>query len=35
MVEEDGITEGLICVFSVLEKCTSFVVRGNRETHKL
>jgi hypothetical protein len=35
MVEEDGISEGLICVFSVLEPCTSFVVRGNRETHKL
>jgi hypothetical protein len=35
IAEEEGITEGLICVFSVLELCTSFVVRGNRETHKL
>jgi hypothetical protein len=35
IAEEDQITEGLICVFSVLEPCTSFVVRGNRETHKL
>ena len=35
IAEEDGVTEGLICVFSVLEPCTSFVVRGNRETHKL
>lgn len=32
---DDRITEGLICVFSVLETCTSFDVRGNRETHKL
>jgi hypothetical protein len=31
----DGITEGLIAVFSTLERCTSFGVRGNRATHKL
>jgi hypothetical protein len=31
----DGITEGLICIFYVLESCTSFVVRGNRDTHRL
>jgi len=31
----DGITEGLVCVFSVLETCTTFAVQGNRETHKL
>ncbi len=31
----DGITEGLVCVFSVLEVGTTFAVRGNRETHKL
>lgn len=31
----DGITEGLVCVFSVLETCTSFDVRGNYQTHKL
>lgn len=32
---EDGITEGLICVFATLEGCTSFSVRKNRATHKL
>jgi hypothetical protein len=32
---KDGVTEGLICAFSVLETCSSFTVRGNRETHKL
>ena len=32
---EAGVTEGLVCIFSVLETCMSFVVRGNRETHKL
>jgi len=31
----DGITEGLICVLSVLETCNTFTVRGNRQTHKL
>lgn len=31
----DGITEGLVCVFSVLENCGSFEVRGNREKQKL
>ena len=30
-----GIREGLICVFSVLEPCMSFRVRGNPETQKL
>jgi hypothetical protein len=35
IAEEDGITEGLICVFSVLEPCSTFSVRGNRKTHKL
>jgi hypothetical protein len=35
IAEEEGITEGLICVFSVLEPCTSFVVRGNHKTHRL
>lgn len=35
MAERDGITEGLICVFSVLEPCRSFTVRGNRETQRL
>ena len=31
----DGITQGLVCVFSVLENCSSFDVRGNRETQRL
>lgn len=31
----DEITEGLIAVFSTLERCTSFGVRGNRATHRL
>jgi hypothetical protein len=35
IAERDGVTEGLICVFSVLEPCGSFDVRGNRETHRL
>jgi hypothetical protein len=35
IAEEEGITEGLICVFSCVEPCRSFSVRGNRGTHKL
>ena len=35
IAREDGIEEGLVCVFSVLEPCRSFTVRGNRETHRL
>jgi hypothetical protein len=35
IAERDGVTEGLICVLSVLEPCSSFDVRGNRETHRL
>lgn len=31
----DNITEGLICIFSVLENCGSYKVIGNRSTHKL
>jgi hypothetical protein len=31
----DGIEEGLVCVFSVLETCDSFTVQGNRHTHRL
>ena len=31
----DGVTEGLICIFSTLEICRTFTVRGNRQTHKL
>lgn len=35
IAERDGVKEGLICVFSTLEMCRSFEVRGNRETHRL
>lgn len=35
IAERDGVREGLICVFSVLEPCGSFDVRGNRQTHRL
>jgi hypothetical protein len=35
IASRQGISEGLICVFSVLEPCMSFQVRGNRETQKL
>ena len=35
IAERDSITEGLVCVFSVLEVCMSFDVRGNHQTHKL
>jgi hypothetical protein len=32
---KDGISEGLICIFSTLEMCRTFSVRGNHQTHKL
>ena len=35
IAEREGITEGLVCIFSVLEPCMSFDVRGNRQSHKL
>jgi len=35
IAERDGVTEGLVCVFSTLETCMSFDVQGNRQTHKL
>ncbi|MDP1624754.1 MAG: hypothetical protein Q8L64_03185 [bacterium] len=35
IAERDGVKEGLVCVFSVLETCMSFDVQGNRATHKL
>ncbi len=31
----DGVTEGVICVLSVVESCKSFQVRGNRQTGRL
>jgi hypothetical protein len=35
IMAEEGITEGLVCVFSVLEPCSTFTVRGNRATQRL
>ena len=32
---EDKMKEGLICVLYTLEPCSTFTVRGNRQTHKL
>lgn len=32
---KDGVSDGLICVFSTLEACSSFGVRKNPATHKL
>ena len=31
----DGVEEGLICILSAVENCSSFEVRGNRQTQKL
>jgi len=35
IAKRDNVTEGLVCIFSVLETCTSFTVVGNRKTHRL
>jgi hypothetical protein len=35
IARRDGISEGLICVFSTVENCMSFEVRGNRQAQKL
>jgi hypothetical protein len=35
IAEQDGITEGLVCIFSVIERCDSFCIVGNRKTHRL
>jgi hypothetical protein len=35
IAREDGIEEGLVCVFRVVEPCRSFKVQGNPETHRL
>ena len=35
IADKDGVTEGLVCVFSVLETCHSFSVVGNRATRRL
>jgi len=34
IAEQDGVTQGLVCIFSVLETCRSFCVIGNRKTHR-
>ena len=35
IAQRDQITQGLVCIFSVLETCSSFAVIGNRKTHRL
>src|SRR3954447_10787872 len=35
VAERDGVTEGLVCVLSVLEPCRSFTVAPNRQTQRL
>jgi hypothetical protein len=35
IASRDGVREGLVAVFSTLEPCTSFGVRGNRASHRL
>ena len=35
IAKRDQITQGLVCIFAVLEVCSSFAVVGNRKTHRL
>ena len=35
IADRDGITEGIVCVFSVVEPCWSFQVRADHRTHRL
>lgn len=35
IMEKDQVQEGLICVFSTLETCSTFTVRNNREVRRL
>jgi hypothetical protein len=35
IAKRDNVTEGLVCIFSVLETCSSFAVVGNHKTHRL
>ena len=35
IADRDGITEGVVCVFSVVEPCWSFQVRADHRTHRL
>ena len=35
IAQQDGVTDGLICVFAVVEPCWTFGVKGNPQTQKL
>jgi hypothetical protein len=35
IADRDGITDGVVCVFSVVEPCWSFQVRADHRTHRL
>lgn len=35
IAERDQVTEGLVCILSVVEPCSSFAVVPNRESHRL
>ena len=35
ILARDGITEGLVCIFSCVESCRTFTVRGDRTTKRL
>src|SRR4051794_18642800 len=35
IAERDGVTQGLVCVLSVVEPCRSFAVAPNRQTRRL
>ncbi len=35
MAAKDQVKEGLVCVFSTLEPCSTFTVCNNRQSHKL
>jgi hypothetical protein len=32
---QDGISKGPICAFTAVELCSSYAIKGNRETHKI
>jgi len=35
IAQREQITQGLVCIFAVLEVCSSFAVIGNRKSHRL
>src|SRR5918996_4014176 len=35
ILARDGITNGLVCIFSCVESCRAFTVRGDRQTKRL